>query len=298
MLQQKYSILIQKIPDLKSQEFLSNHCTFRIGGPADLFWNCSDINLLPEFLKITKNLEIPYFIFGGGSNILFDSNGFRGLVIKITDSNFEFINSSAPFLKASAGARMALLAKESFSKKLTGLEWANGLPGTLGGAIYGNAGCHDCEIADLIENVTLYDFEKGIFEVKKDYFDFKYRDSKLKKTKEIVLKATLKLKNTNTDLKKSKEAVNFRAEKQPWGFTTGSFFKNPEGDSAGRLIDSVGLKGYQIGEAKISEKHANFFMNLGHATSDDILKLRALAKEKVMANFGIELEDEIIIVNS
>jgi UDP-N-acetylmuramate dehydrogenase len=288
-----YQQLISKYPEIKISEQLNEHCTFGIGGKADLFWLCKNVNDLPQFLKKVDDLEIKYFVFGGGSNVLFDSKGYRGIIIKIIDSHFSF---EKQFLEASAGAKVTILSKMSMKLGLSGLEEFDGLPGTIGGAVYGNAGCHGKEISKYISKVKLFNKVKGIYEVTKDYFEFNYRESKLKKTKEIILEVTLKLLEKSIDAEKQKNANNFRKENQPWGYTCGSFFKNPKPYSAGKLIEECGLKGFKIGGAQISEKHANFFMNINNASSEDILNLKNLAKTKVKEKFNINLEEEVIIV--
>lgn len=290
-----YLALIKSYPKLKEDESLAKHSTFGIGGSADLFYLCQNTEELPELIQETVKLKIPYFLIGGGSNVLFDSAGFRGLIIKVIDISTEIQGSK---VIAASGVKMTGLAKETMRAELTGFEWADGLPGSLGGAIYGNAGCHDHEIAENLEEVTLYSPDKGIFTVDKNYLKFQYRSSHLKYSKEIILKATLQLKKGQADFTKSQSANQFRSDNQPWGYTNGSFFKNPAGDSAGRLIDQAGLKGKQIGGAQISPKHANFFMNIDNASSEDILALRDLAKAEVKCQFGITLEEEVIIVPS
>lgn len=289
-----YEALLAIYPSIRMQEPLNLHCTFNIGGLADFFYVCKDIDTLPKLLEGLRNLKIRFFIFGGGSNILFDSRGFRGLVIQIMDNRFEFDND---LLVANSGANMTMLAKLSMQRGLTGLEWANGLPGTIGGAVFGNAGCHGYQIADVFENALIYSIDKGIYEVKKDYMEFAYRHSKIKDTEDIILKVCLKLKKENVNLDQSFDALGFRQAKQPYGYSNGSFFKNPQDYSAGYLIESVGLKGFEIGGAKISDKHANFFMNINNALSSDVLALRDLAKKKVHEKYRIMLEEEVVVVD-
>ncbi|KKP39644.1 MAG: UDP-N-acetylenolpyruvoylglucosamine reductase, UDP-N-acetylmuramate dehydrogenase [Candidatus Peregrinibacteria bacterium GW2011_GWF2_33_10] len=289
-----YQALIQRFLEIKKDELLSKHTTLMIGGQADLFWECRDVRKLPEFLDHLKKLSLKFFILGGGSNVLFDSRGFRGCVIKIVDNSFEFDDDN---LIAASGTRMTILAKMTMQQGLSGLEWANGIPGTIGGAVFGNAGCHGQDISRNLSKAVLYSPNKGIFEAEKGYFQFSYRHSILKTSQDIVLKAYLKLQKKAVNFEQSQQAVSFRNDKQPFGLSSGSFFKNSLNDSAGRLIEAVGLKGCQIGQAQISPKHANFFMNLGGATSDDILALRDLAKQKVAEKFHINLEEEVVIVD-
>lgn len=286
-------------PTGKLNENLSRYSSFKIGGPADFFYKLDDKEKLQSIIKFAKKNKIPYIIIGGGTNILFDDNGFRGLIIKITERNTEIEGET---LKASAGTPISQIIKASIEAGLTGLESWTGLPGTVGGAVRGNAGYNGLETADILESALVFDSETEEFkEMKNSELDFHYRHSKIKKTKSIVLEAKFRLKKSRlspTETEKLiKKSIAFRINKQPQGFTTGSFFKNPSPDKpAGFLIDQAGLKGKKIGNAQISEKHANFFMNTGGASSKDILKLAALAKEEVKKKFNIELEEEVRII--
>ncbi len=171
-LQTSYDILAKAFVGIKKNELLKKHSTFAIGGKADLFYLCKDVNLIPAIIEQCKKLSIPYFVIGGGSNILFDSNGFRGLILKIVDLTLKIQDN---LVKAASGVKMTSLAKTTMMKDLSGLEWANGLPGTLGGAIFGNAGCHTHEISEFIEKIRVFNLEKGIFEINKYDLKFGYR---------------------------------------------------------------------------------------------------------------------------
>ena len=289
----------ENFPGIKLDEDLFKYSTFQIGGPADYFYKLNkteDLKLLIDFAK-TNHIDI--FVFGGGSNILFDDNGFRGLVIKIETEN---IAVDGEYITADAGIMISKLIKYSIEHDLIGLEKWVGLPGTVGGAVRGNAGCNGLETLEIFEKALLLNPKTGeIREEKADYFDFSYRHSKLKETQEIVLNATFKLKHKDVSDEEQKEIMDeirkFRLTKQPFGKTTGSFFKNPFPDKpAGMLIDQAGLKGKTIGKAQISEKHANFFLNLGGATSKEIIELVKLAKREVKAKFDIDLEEEVQII--
>lgn len=256
--------------------------------------------MLPGIIKFCNIKKLPIFIFGGGSNILFDDKGFRGFVVKIETDHITFKGNQ---VKVDAGVLVSRLIKESIGKGLTGLEKWVGLPGTVGGAVRGNAGCNGLETKDILTGATIMDFKTGkVKQAKNTYFHYNYRDSKIKRTGEIVLDAIFELKKKTFSDKKQKEIMDeirkFRIEKQPFGKTTGSFFKNPSPDTpAGMLIDQAGLKGKTIGKAQISTKHGNFFLNLGGASYKEMIQLARLAKREVKRKFSINLEEEVQIVS-
>lgn len=284
----------------KKDEPLSNHCTFRIGGPADFFCTAKSTEELQHLIEEAKSSALPYFIFGGGSNILFSDKGFRGVVIKIDSKAVEIKNNE---ITADAGVTVSQLIKTAAENNLQGLEKWIGLPGTVGGAVRGNAGCNGLETAEILTECQVFDPETTQIKTltNKD-LQYAYRESRLKHTNEIVLTATFKLTPANL----TKEEQQFlldqirqnRYETQPPGFSSGSFFKNPsQQNPAGKLIDQAGLKGTQIGKAKISEKHGNFLQNLGGATASDILALAKLIKKEVRTKFNINLEEEVQVID-
>ncbi len=289
----------EQFPEVILNEDLYKYSTFQIGGPADYFFKLKKSSDLKPLIDFSKSNNIDFYIFSGGSNILFDDKGFRGLVIKIETKDVEI---NGEYVKADAGMTISKLIKICLENELMGLEKWVGLPGTVGGAVRGNAGCNGLETLEIFEKATLLNPKTGeIREEKLDYFDFSYRHSKLKETKEIVLDATFKFQHKNISDEEQKKIMDdirrFRLTKQPFGKTTGSFFKNPKPDKpAGMLIDQAGLKGKTIGNAQISEKHGNFFLNKGGATSKEMIQLVDLAKREVEAKFGIELEAEVEIV--
>lgn len=286
--------------DIKLKENLKNHCTFQVGGEADFFYELKNLKDLKALLAFAKTKKIPYFILGKGSNILFDDKGFRGLVIKNISEKIIIKNST---VEADSGVPVSKLVMETVKKGLSPLEKWMGLPGTVGGAIYGNAGCNSLETKDVLESVTLLNPKTGkIKKVSAKSLGLKYRSSKLKKSNEIVLKAVFRLKKSKLPQEDQKkimaEISQNRLKKQPLGLSSGSFFKNPSPKNpAGMLIDKAGLKGKKVGKAQISEKHGNFLLNLGGATSADILKLAKLAKQQVKAKFGISLVPEVQILD-
>lgn len=289
-----------------TDEKLSKYSTFQIGGPADFFYKLENpADLIPLF-QFAKKKKIPYFIMGGGSNILFDDSGFRGLIIKIDNKNITL--SPGPknsiLLTADAGVSIASLLDFSVKNNLSGLEKWVGLPGTVGGAVYGNAGCNGLETSEILVEATLVnDKNARIRKVQNNYFNFRYRQSKLKTSKEIVLSATFKVEKRTMSEEEQKrmmtEIRQSRIAKQPFGASTGSFFKNPSKVvPAGRLIEQAGLKGKTIGKAQISTKHGNFLVNLGGATAQDILKLARFARQAVKLKFGLTLNEEVQILSA
>jgi len=273
-----------------TDEPLDKYCTLKVGGPADFFCKAKDIETLKNLINFAKNASLPYFILSGGSNVLFDDKGFRGLVIKMDLKNLEIKDEE---ITADAGVIVALMMNKASSSGLTGLEKWIGLPGTIGGAVRGNAGCNGLETKDILVKATLLNPETGeIHEEKNEYFGFGYRDSKIKHSDEIILNATFRLKKGEPQ-----KVENPRVFTQPKGMSAGSFFKNPSPENpAGMLIDKAGLKGTRIGNAQISDVHGNFILNLGGATTKDIKDLVALAKSTVKEKFDIELEEEVKIV--
>ncbi len=284
--------------NVKENVLLSKHTTFKIGGPARYFFIAENKENLKEAIKTAKELNIPSLILGLGSNVLVSDKGFEGLVIKNKADNFVINNN---LLRAESGALLDKLSEETVKRGLKGLEKASGIPGTVGGAVAGNAGWpkSDWSIKDVFKEGEI--LIEGKAEKKdKEWFDFGYRESKLKKIKEaVILEVFLELEEgVEEELKEERrEILKIRTEKIPPGFSAGSVFKNPPGKSAGFLIESAGLKGKRMGEAQISEKHANFIINLGGAKAEDVKELISLAKEKVREKFGIELEEEIRIID-
>jgi UDP-N-acetylmuramate dehydrogenase len=274
---------------------LAPYTTFKIGGAAKYFYTVKSIEDLTGAVKLAKKEGLPFFILGNGSNVLVSDKGFDGVVIKIENCKLKIVNCK---ITVDAGVLLTKLVNESVKAGLTGLEWAAGIPGTIGGAIRGNAGALGSSMADLIKTVEVFD----ITNLKIQTFEnkdckFGYRDSVFKHNKNLIIfSAELELKKG--DRKKSekliKEYLKQRKEKQPLEYpSAGSIFKNPNGRAAGYLIEQCGLKGKKIGKAMISEKHANFIVNLGNAKAKDVKKLIDLCKEKVKEKFGIELEEEI-----
>lgn len=267
-----------------------------IGGPADLFYALKNIDELTGLVETAKILKIPHIIIGGGTNIIFSDRGFRGLVIRMQAQKID-INGNK--ITAEAGAPLALVIQKSLQHNLTGLQRLSGLPGTIGGAVRGNAGCNGTEIKDVFESAQVYLPNKGICTLKAKDLAFAYRHSALKKNPGIILKVTLKLKKEDCSKAalEAKELITSRAGKQPAGKTCGSFFKNPQPElSAGYLLDQTGCKGLQYGNAQVSWLHANWIMNLGGATQADVADLAGEMRERVRDRFDITLIPEVQFV--
>jgi len=293
--------LDKHLPKIQKNVSLAEYTTFRIGGKARYFLTVQTKEELFEAISIAKKLKLPFFILGGGSNLLVSDSGYKGMVIKIQMNNFFVLPSGKIF--AEAGAKLSDLVKISFKKGLTGMEWAAGIPrATVGGAIYGNAGGFGQSIKNIVEGVEVLDLKS--FKVKnfknKDC-KFGYRESIFKKNNNlIILSATFKLKKAEKEKIKGlmEKYLEHRKTIQPLNYpSAGSVFKNPKTKNknlkAGELIEKCGLKGKRMGRAKISEKHANFIVNLGGAKEKDVKNLINLMKKQVKDKFGITLEEEV-----
>jgi UDP-N-acetylmuramate dehydrogenase len=305
----------------------ANLTTSQVGGPADGLITVKNVDELLEVSWQLNRIQIPFIVLGGGSNVLVSDAGIRGIVIHNMAREVYFdLNSKPPKVWAASGANFGLLARMAVAKNLTGLEWAAGIPGSVGGAIIGNAGAHGSEMSDNLILAEILHLNNGKEdnnvseklhkreEWPVERLEFNYRSSKLKRMpvdgidtilfkkqdrpEFIVLSALIRLEKGEKVNVRSKllEFSTYRRRTQPPGASMGSMFKNPKGDYAGRLIEAVGLKGMRIGRAEISRYHANFFTNLGGATALDIWELIKLAREQVMEKFGINLELEIELI--
>ena len=299
----KYSSIIKELGEerVKQGEWLNQHTTFAIGGPADLFYEAKTTKELIKAVKLAKKFKIPYFIFGGGSKLLVADKGFRGLVIRVQSSPSE--TGQAPFkvqnekIIAEAGVSLANLVTAAAKHSLSGLEFAVGIPGTIGGAVRGNAGAWQESVGDKVLRVKVLTKEGRVKWIGVQDCQFGYRQSRFKKSGEIILEVELELKKRNPEEIKKKMVVNLEKRKrQPREPSVGSIFVNPKPDSAGYLIEACGLKGKKIGDAQISPQHANFIVNLGKATAEDVVQLIKLAKKAVRKKFGIGLKEEICLL--
>ena len=283
------------LPGIKQNVSLKNFSTFKIGGKAKYFFGAKKKEDLIKAIKVAQDFRLPFSIVGNGSNLLVSDKGFRGLVIKIKNQKSKIKNN---LIYAEAGVPLGQLVDMASKNNLAGFEWAVGIPGTLGGSIYGNAGAFGHSMADTITEVEVYNSKnKKIKKLKNKNCKFSYRESIFKKKKNlIIISAKLGLKRGDRKKIKQKirEYLTHRVKTQPLNSPSiGSIFKNPRGFLTAELIEKCGLKGKRIGDVKISEKHANFIINLGNGRANDIKKLITLIKTRVEKIFGITLEEEI-----
>jgi UDP-N-acetylmuramate dehydrogenase len=276
---------------------LSRFSTYRVGGPAALLIKIEDTTVFSTLVKALKKFHLPVLLIGNGSNVLISDDGFEGAVLKLGES-FETIEIEGEVVKAGAAVKLPVLARETVKFGLSGFEWAVGVPGTVGGAVRMNAGGHGSDIASSLLEVTTINLLTGVSSnVPAKALDFSYRYSCIKNT-DFVLDAKFELIQGDKDESKRflNEIVRWRRDNQPGGQNSGSVFTNPEGDSAGRLIEAAGLKGTRIGSAHISEKHANFIQVDDDGSAEDVRKLMSLVVEKVEAFYSITLIPETVLV--
>ena len=279
------------------EEPMKKHTTFRVGGPADVLVQ-PDETALAAILALCRQYHVSYSFIGNGSNLLVGDKGIRGVVIEMTDpmGNIEVDGTK---ITAQAGAMLSKIANTAASNGLGGMEFAAGIPGSVGGAVVMNAGAYGGEMKDIIEKVYVLDENGAQLELDRDALDLGYRHSCIPEKKYIVTKVVLELvpRNEAEIRSEMKELNEKRAEKQPLQYpSAGSTFKRPEGYFAGKLIMDEGLSGYQVGGAQVSEKHCGFVINKGDATAADICQLMRDVSDKVQAQFGVVLEPEVKMI--
>lgn len=274
-------------------EALSKHTYFKIGGSADMIIYPNNAQDVISIIHLCKNKK--YYFLGNGSNILASDKGFKGVIIKTEKLNHISLENN--IISADAGALLSKTATFAYNHSLSGIEFAFGIPGSVGGAVFMNAGAYDGEMKDIVFSTTYLD-ENGIIKtILKNEHDFSYRKSVFKENKGFILNTKLLLHNGNkADIKvKMDDFGKRRKEKQPLDYpSAGSIFKRPEGHFAGKLIEDAGLKGYQIGGAVVSEKHCGFIVNAGNATCNDVITLIDTITNTVYDKFNVKLECEII----
>ena len=278
-----------------TEEPMSQHTTFKIGGPADYFLTPERNGDIGRIVKICRRENIPYFILGNGSNLLVGDGGYRGAVIQIY-RNMSEIKTEGTEITAQAGALLSAVAAAAKNASLTGFEFAGGIPGTIGGAAVMNAGAYGGEMKDVLLEVTVMDGEGEIFTIPAEKLELGYRTSIIKKAGYIVLEAKISLKEGNLEAIREtmKDLTIRRTTKQPLEFpSAGSTFKRPEGYFAGKLIMDSGLAGYQVGGAQVSEKHCGFVINAGGATAKDVRTLMDNVRDIVYEKYGVTLEPEV-----
>lgn len=277
---------------------MKNITSFRIGGPCDLAVYPSDAEAFAFALKTAKESKIPYIVIGNGSNTLASDKGFRGVVFVTTD--MRKVEIDGEFLTAGCGCLLGSVGTNASTAGLSGAEFANGIPGTVGGAVYMNAGAYGGQMSDIVYSTTCYDLDSDeIIVLDNASQEFDYRHSVFMNKNYIVLSATLKLTKGDPEAIKAKmnEHLKARRDKQPLEYpSAGSTFKRPIGYFAGKLIEDAGLKGTSVGGAMVSPKHAGFVINTGNATASDVVELVEIIKEKVRSMFSVELECEIRFV--
>jgi len=287
---------------------LARYTAARLGGPADALVTVQSLEDLVEVIELVWQYEFPYMILGGGSNVLISDAGVRALVIINRARKLRFEKyADTPAVWAESGVNIGVLARQAVQRGFGGLAWAAGIPGTVGAAVIGNAGAHGGDVAGNLFLAEILHRKGSGRDVKisreqwtVDQMRYSYRNSRLKGQvgSNAVLSATFRLEPSTTPLEQAKldDFVAYRRRTQPPGASMGSMFKNPPNDYAGRLIEAAGLKGKQIGGAQISELHANFFINHGDGTAEDIRSLIEMARQEVAKQFGVELELEIELI--
>lgn len=288
--------------EILQQELLKNHTTFRIGGPADYFVNTAEPESIREIIQVCKEFDVPFFILGNGSDLLFSDEGFRGVIIKMIEPensiHFEHKENQV-YVTGASGILLSKLAMAIANEGLTGFEFAAGIPGSLGGAVFMNAGAYGGEIKDNIVSALVMTEDGEILTLSKEDLELSYRSSIIQKKNYIVISATFSF--TYGDKKEIMEKINDlngrRRDKQPLEYpSAGSTFKRPEGYFAGKLIMDSGLRGYRVGDAMISEKHCGFVINAGNATAKEVNQLITDVINIVREKYNVTLEPEVRII--
>ena len=276
-------------------EPMSQHTTFRIGGPADVFVMPENYEQIREVLRLCKEEKLPFFVLGNGSNLLVSDSGYRGVIIQM-DRNMEEIRLDGEEIHACAGALLSSVAVAARNASLTGFEFAGGIPGTIGGAAVMNAGAYGGELKDVLKEVTVMTREGEILTIPAEKMEMGYRTSIIKTAGYLVLEAVISLKKGDEEAIRAtmKDLSERRTEKQPLDYpSAGSTFKRPEGYFAGKLIMDSGLRGYRVGGAQVSEKHCGFVINAGGATAEDVRSPMDHVIRVVREKYGVTLEPEV-----
>lgn len=281
--------------EFKENVLLSSYTTMGIGGPARYFTRATTIEEMQEALQFAKNHNLPFLVIGKGSNSLFHDQGFCGVAIL---NKIDFCNEpSEGAFHVGSGYSFSLLGIQTAKKRLTGLEFASGIPATVGGAVYMNAGASGKETKDCLTSVVFMDPEGNVRNYQKKDLQFSYRKSSFQKMKGVIIAATFELTTCSEAREKQIAIVQYRTGTQPYSDKScGCTFRNPEGNFAGALIEKCGLKGLKVGGAEVSMLHANFIVNKGEASREDIRVLIKLIKEKVKEKEGVDLEEEVCFI--
>ena len=284
--------MMEKYGKVVSNVLQKNYTTYKLSGKIKKVIYPTDVLNLVELLKYLSSNNMKYMVIGNGSNIIF-MHDYDGVIIKLDNFRDVLINETE--IMVGAGYDLIKLAMKTARLGLSGLEFASGIPGTIGGAVYMNAGAYNHEMSEIVKDITIIDDNFEVKKLSKKDIDFGYRNSILKRKKYICISATLSLKKGDREkiLEVIKERKEKRKKTQPLNYpSAGSVFQNPSGDFAGRLIEQAGLKGMNINDAVVSKKHANFIINKGCASGKDIKKLMFLVKKEVLKKYGIELISE------
>lgn len=284
--------------DIKIDEPMKKHISFKVGGPADILVRPRTEEQIKNTISLLQEEGVNYLIIGNGSNLLIKDGGIRGVVIEISDNfnSFEIKNNK---VSIQSGALLSIVGKAVLREELKGFEFAAGIPGTLGGALAMNAGAYGGEMKDIVKSVRVMDSKGNILELKNEQMEFGYRKSIISREEYIILSAEIELEKGNYDEIKETmmDFTQRRVSKQPLSLpSAGSTFKRPIGNFAGKLIEDSGLRGLTLRGAQVSEKHCGFVVNLGNAKAKDILDLMYVVKSTVYSKFGVMLEEEVKIL--
>ncbi len=293
-----YEYIRANVPeeDILTEEPMSRHTTFRIGGEAACFIRISSEEQLRKLIPYFENVGVEYFVLGKGSNLLVGDKGYPGVILQISDA-CQQIEAEENRLQVQAGAALSKVALFAMERGLEGLEFAAGIPGTVGGGVVMNAGAYGGEMKQVVESVRVLSSEGEILTLDNDTMEFGYRTSIIRNRNFTVLSVTFRLREGNREEIRARieDFQKRRMEKQPLNYpSAGSTFKRPEGYFAGKLIMDAGLRGFQIGDARVSDKHCGFVVNVGKATARDVTDVIEEVQERVRERFGVSLEREVI----
>jgi len=280
------------------QESMASHTTFRIGGLADCFVQLENTEQLIKVQKYLSQVGVPFFILGNGSNLLVSDAGFRGVILQI-GPKMNRVTVEGNVIVAQAGASMAQIARTAMEHELTGMEFASGIPGTIGGGVVMNAGAYGGELSQIVTQVNVVNSEGEIMELDNETMEFGYRTSTIRNNPFTVTEVILRLEKGDRQQirERMEELAAKRREKQPLEYpSAGSTFKRPAGHYAGQLIMEAGLRGFQCGGAKVSDKHCGFVINTGNATAEDVRKLIREVQARVKDQFNVDLETEVLFL--
>lgn len=280
------------------QESMASHTTFRIGGLADCFVQLENTEQLIKVRKYLSQVGVPFFVLGNGSNLLVSDEGFRGVILQI-GPKMNRVTVEGSVIVAQAGASMAQIARTAMEHELTGMEFASGIPGTIGGGVVMNAGAYGGELSRIVTQVNVVNSEGEIMELDNETMEFGYRTSTIRNNSFTVTEVILRLEKGDRQQirERMEELAARRREKQPLEYpSAGSTFKRPAGHYAGQLIMEAGLRGFQCGGAKVSDKHCGFVINTGNATAEDVRKLIREVQARVKNQFNVDLETEVLFL--